>query len=61
MTEQAVRPIPWLPLAGAAVLGGAALAAYLIEAGRRGADELTRPSPGQPPEDPADHGLDAES
>ncbi|MNS32400.1 esterase [compost metagenome] len=60
MTEPTSRPIPWLPLAGAVALGGAALAAYLIEAGRRGASELLRPSPGQPLEDPAHYGLEAE-
>ena len=56
------RPtVPWPALLGTVALSGAALAAYLVVAGRRGADELLRPIPKQPLEDPADYGLPAQA
>lgn len=61
MSNQASRPFPWGPLAGLGLLSGAAVAAYLVTAGRRGAEELLRPSPMQPLEEPATYGLSVEA
>lgn len=61
MSNRAIRPIHWVPLLGAAALSGAALAAYLVEAGRRGATELMKPDPSQLLEDPTGYGLAVEA
>lgn len=60
MSNQASRHSPWSPLAGLGLLSGAALAAYLVAAGKRGADEVMRPAPTQPLEDPAGYGMAVE-
>lgn len=60
MTHPATKPLPWAPLAGAAALSGAALAAYLSVAAERGATELLKPTPSQLLEDPQAYGLPVE-
>lgn len=61
MTRPATKPLPWAPLAGAAALSGAALAAYLSVAAERGATELLKPTPSQLNEDPQAYGLPVEA
>jgi fermentation-respiration switch protein FrsA (DUF1100 family) len=61
MTRPATIPLPWAPLAGAAALSGAALAAYLSVAAERGATELLKPTPSQLLEDPQAYGLPVEA